>query len=495
METTHIHLHSQFQIGRVDPRIFGGFLEHLGRAVYEGVYEPDSAHADQAGFRTDTMDALRPLDMSVMRYPGGNFASGYHWLDGIGPPAKRPTIFELTWQSIEPNRFGTAEYLNLCRKMNWTPMITVNLGSGTPEEAANWVEFCNSPAGTRYADLRANNHSSQPYGVKLWCLGNEMDGPWQIGYDSAEQYAIRAKQAADMMKKVDNSIELVVCGSSGVLLPTYMEWDHYVLEQLGDRIDYVSLHRYVGNRQNDTADYLAVTNAIDQQIEEMDAVCRFIQAKQRSQKRAYLCFDEWNVWYKNQETDGKGTFSPRLLEEYYNLEDALVFAGFFNSFIRHADVLKIANLAQIVNVIAPIMTRGPEILLQSTYYVFEMFTRRREGISLQPRITGPSYDSPTHGSVAYIDTSAILDGDQLHLFVTNRSLTDTTAVRVSLADRSIEAFTNGDLLTGPEPKAANSFESPDVIKTRPFDSAEVVNGEAALTLPPLSVAATTWQLS
>jgi alpha-N-arabinofuranosidase len=495
METTHIHLHSRFQNGRVDPRLFGGFLEHLGRAVYEGVYDPDSVHADEDGFRTDTLDAFRRLNMPVMRYPGGNFASGYHWMDGIGPSAERPSVLELNWQSIEPNRFGTAEYLNLCHKMNWAPMLTVNLGLGTAEEAANWVEFCNSPAGTRFADLRADNHSRQPYGVKLWCLGNELDGPWQIGHVSAEQYAIRARQAADMMKKVDNTIELVVCGTSAVSLPTYLEWDRHVLEQLGERADYISLHRYAGNHQDDTADYLAVTNAIDRQIEEIDAVCRFVQARQRSSKRAYLCFDEWNVWYKNQETDGKGQFAPHLLEEYYNLEDALVFAGFLNSFIRHADVLKIANLAQIVNVIAPILTRGPEMLLQSTYYVFEMFTRRREGISLRPQLTGPAYDSPTYGAVAYIDASAILNGDQLHLFVTNRSLTESATVRISLADQPINTFLSGDLLTGPEPKAVNSFEQPEVVKTQPFADANVVNGEAALILPPLSVAATTWQVA
>ncbi len=358
MEKTRIVLDAAYTIDKVDPRIFGGFLEHMGRAVYEGVYDPKSSHADENGFRKDTLEALRQMRMTAMRYPGGNFASGYHWMDGIGPKDQRPTVRELAWQSIEPNRFGTDEFFKMSRMMDWTSMITVNLGMGTPEEARNWVEYCNSPVGTKYADLRAKNGSEEPYGVKLWCLGNEMDGPWQLGHVPAEQYAILAQQAAKLMKDTDPSIETVACGTCSMKLSTYMEWDRTVLEYIDSYADYISLHRYVGNPQNDTVDYLAVTNSIDQQIEEMDAVCRYVQAKLRSKKRHYLCFDEWNVWYRTfgpEHTNGRGKFAPPLIEEHYNLEDALVVAGFLNSFIRHADSVKIANIAQIVNVIAPIL--------------------------------------------------------------------------------------------------------------------------------------------
>ena len=347
LQPTKIVAHTKYRIAPVDPRVFGGFLEHMGRAVYRGIYDPDSAHADAEGCRADVLAALRRLNMTAMRYPGGNFVSGYHWQDGVGPRAKRPTVRELAWQSIEPNRFGTDEYLRLCRNMGWTPMLTVNLGTGTPEEARDWVEYCNCPPGTRYADLRAAHGSREPHAVKLWCLGNEMDGPWQLGHVPADQYAIRARQAAKMMKDADSTIELVACGSCGVGLPTYMEWDREVLTGLGGLADYISLHRYVGNPDGDTPDYLAVTAAIDRQIEEMDAACRFAQARARSRKRAFLCFDEWNVWYKDRRTDGAGKFAPHLIEEVYNLEDALVVAGFLHSFVRHADVVKIANLAQI----------------------------------------------------------------------------------------------------------------------------------------------------
>ncbi|MBN1874189.1 MAG: alpha-N-arabinofuranosidase [Anaerolineae bacterium] len=493
-QLTNIILHTDFQIGEVDPRIFGGFLEHMGRAVYQGVFDPECAHADAQGFRTDVLVALKRLRMTAMRYPGGNFASGYHWRDGIGPRAQRPKVRELAWQSLEPNQVGTDEYIQLCHKMAWTPMLTVNLGTGTPEEARDWVEYCNAPSGTRYADMRAANGSARPHAVKLWCLGNEMDGPWQLGHVPADQYAIRAQQAAKMMKDLDRSLELVACGSCGVGMATYMEWDRQVLDYLGELADYVSLHRYVGNHDEDTADYLAVTNSIDRQIEEMDAVCRFVQAKRRSKKRAYLCFDEWNVWYKNHQMDGEGKFAPHLIEEVYNLEDALVVAGFLHSFIRHADVVKIANIAQIVNVIAPVLTRGDDLLLQSIFYPFEMFSRRREGIALQPVVNGPTYISKTYGEVSIIDASAILGDGRLHVFLTNRSQNEIATVQIQLADRQLTAFECAECLTGPDARAANTFEMPNVVVARPFTDITLEGAMAILALSPLSVVALTLQL-
>lgn len=491
MEKTTLDIHPAFQIGQVDRRIFGGFLEHIGRAVYQGVYDPTSSHADENGYRKDVLAALRPLKMTAMRYPGGNFASGYHWMDGVGPRSQRPVVRELAWQSVEPNQFGSEEYLALCRQMGWTPMLTVNLGTGSPEEARNWVEYCNSPAGTRYADLRAANGSPSSHGVKLWCLGNEMDGPWQIGHVPAEQYAIRAQQAAKMMKDVDKSIELIACGSCGITMKTYMEWDRQVLEYLGDLADYVSLHRYVGNPSGDTADFLAVTNSIDRQIEEMDAVCRFVKAKGRSSKRAYLCFDEWNIWYKNNEMDGGGKFAPHLVEEIYNLEDALVAAGFLNSFIRHADVVKIANIAQIVNVIAPVLTRGDDLLVQSIFYPFEMYSRRGQGAALQVKTSGPTYESRSYGTAPVIDSSAILDNDRLHIFATNRSSSEVARVEVHLADRQMKQLEGAELLTGSDPKAHNTFEQPDVVRPQPYTAVKFINGSAEFDLPPLSLLALT----
>lgn len=491
MDETHITLHTQFQVGEVDPRIFGGFLEHLGRAVYQGVYDPECAHADKDGYRTDVIGALDRLEMTTMRYPGGNFVSGYHWMNGVGPVENRPTVRDLAWQSIEPNHFGTDEFIKLCAKLMWTPMIAVNLGTGTPEDARDWVEYCNCSTGTQYSDLRAINGSKEPFGVPLWCLGNEMDGPWQLGHVPADEYAIRAQQAAKMMKDTDPSIELIVCGSCSVTLDSYMEWDREVLEYTWKNVDYVSLHRYVGNHVNDAASYLGVTNAIDRQIEEMDAVCRFVQAKKKSEKRVYSCFDEWNVWYKNRDGNGRGKFAPHLIEEVYNLEDALVVAGFLQSFIRHADSVKIANLAQIVNVIAPIVTCGDEMLIQPTFYPFEMISKRRNGTSLQASVRGPVYISKEYGETQTIDTSVILDRNRLQVFATNRSLVEDAPVVVDLVDAGIDSVIDAEILAGTDPKMANSFEEPDQVKSEMFEGVDVKEGRATFRLPPLSFAAMT----
>ena len=299
-----------------------------------------------------------------------------------------------------------------------------------------------------------------------------MDGPWQLGHVPADQYAIRAQQAAKLMKDTDPSIETVVAGSCNIFLPTYMDWDRTVLEYIGPFADYISLHRYVGNPKGDTSDYLAVTNSIDQQIEEMDAVCRFVQAKTRSKKRQYLCFDEWNVWYRTHSaeyTNGRGKFAPPLIEEHYNLEDALVVAGFLNSYIRHADSVKIANIAQIVNVIAPILTRGDEMLLQSIYYPFAMFARRRDGVAIRPAVSGPSYESPSYGKVSYIDTSAILGDGVLHTFLVNRSISQVAEVEIDHASGMIIDVQSAEILSGTDPNANNTYDHPNILCSGPLN--------------------------
>jgi alpha-N-arabinofuranosidase len=432
-----------------------------------------------------------------MRYPGGNFVSGYHWMDGIGPKEQRPTMRDLAWQSIEPNQVGTDEFMKLAHKMNWTPMVAVNLGTGTPDEARNWVEYCNSPTGTKYADLRAANGHKDPFGVKLWCLGNEMDAPWQLGHVPARDYAIRAQQAAKMMKDVDPSIETIASGSCKIDLPTYASWDREILEYIGPFAEYLSVHRYVRNDDNQAADFFAVTNSIEQQIEEMDAVCRYVQALNRSSKRHYLCFDEYNIWYrarKAEHKDGRGKFAPHLIEETFNLEDTLIIAGFLNSFIRHADVVKIANLSQVVNVLAPIMTRGDEMLLQSIYYPFLMYSQRREGIALRPAVAGPGYESKSFGYVDYIDTSAILGDGLLHVFLSNRNLEENAPVTIEFPGGQFESLDSAEIVTGPGLKAENTYDQPDVVTAKPFSGVKVVDGQAELTLPPVSVAALTFKV-
>jgi alpha-N-arabinofuranosidase len=498
MRRTTIHLHTRFHIAAVDPRIFGGFLEHMGRAVYEGVYDPRSRHADAEGFRTDVLNALRRLRFTTMRYPGGNFASGYHWEDGVGPAARRPLRVEKAWNSREPNHVGTDEFMVLCRKMGWQPMLSVNLGSGTAEEARTWVEYCNGSSATRYGARRAANGHADPYGVKLWCLGNEMDGPWQIGHCSAEEYAARAREAARLMRTVDPTIETVACGSSGPLMPSFADWDARVIDNLDDQADFISLHRYVGNYTENTRDYLAITNSIDRQIEDVDAVARAAQAKRKSAKRTFLSFDEWNVWYKTFSSEGTsahGEFPAHLIEETYNLEDALVVAGFLHSFLRHADCVKVANLAQIVNVIAPVLTRGDEILIQSIFYPIEMFSRRRSGMSLRPAVAGPTYCSDTYGEVTEIDCSAVLDGSRLHVFATNRHLEELAHLTLSVADRRVARVLEAELLGGGDPKAENTFQEPQLVRSVPFDDVTVDEHGVHFSMPPLSFVALTAELA
>ncbi len=492
-----LHLHPSFVVDKVDPRVFGGFLEHMGRAVYEGVYDPGCAHADDMGCRTDVLNALKRLEMTAMRYPGGNFVSGYHWEDGVGPKDQRPTTRDLAWQSLEPNQFGTDEFCELARRMGWTPMMSVNLGTGTPEEARNWLEYCNIDGGSKYADMRRANGAEKPHDIKLWCLGNEMDGPWQIGHVPAETYAINAQQTARMMKMVDPSIEVVACGSCATDLPTYLDWDRKVLDHCKDDIDYISLHRYVGNSAGDTEDFLAVTKSIDDQIEAMQAVCHSVHKTRKTRRQVQLSFDEWNVWYRARDgahVDGKGKFAPHLIEEHYNLEDALVVAGFLNSFIRHADSVKIANLAQIVNVIAPILTRGDEMLVQSIFYPFEMMSKRRNGHALRVAVEGSSYQAKTHGATHHLDASAILDGNQLHTFLVNRSVSQAMEVQVKLAGTHITKLKSAELLHGTDPKANNTYESPSTIQAKSVQDSCIKHGESLVELPPLSVYAATFEI-
>jgi len=461
VDPTHI-------IDEVSPLIFGGFIEHLGRCVYEGVYDPDSSVADEDGFRTDVMRALGELQMTIMRYPGGNFASGYHWEDGVGPQEQRPTVRELAWQSIETNAFGTDEFLKLCGKMGWEPMLAVNLGTGSPEEARNWVEYCNSEAGTKYADQRGKNGVKEPHGVRYWCLGNEMDGPWQLGHVPAKEYAIRAQQAAKMMKDCDRSIEMVACGSSGTGITTFPEWDREVLEYIGTLAPYVSLHKYVGNPNDDPFEYFATGTKVDRQIETIDSTCRYVQAVNRSNRRHYLCFDEWNVWYKDMTMDGAGKVAPALIEEDYNFEDALVVGQFLNSFIRHADVVKIANIAQVVNVIAPLKTRGNELLKQTTFHAFRLFSERKSGQSLRLGVSGDSFDTD-EGPVSCLDTSCIYsaEGNSLSLFMINLSPTDKITVTVNLHGLEATSVT-GEILHHADLKALNTFENPDAVVMNEF---------------------------
>lgn len=489
-----ITIDSKRVIGEISPLLFSGFAEHLGRCIYQGIYDPASPQADENGLRRDVLAALRELNFRSMRYPGGNFVSGYRWEDGIGPKSQRPARRELAWQSIESNQFGVDEFIQFCREIDSEPMLAVNLGAGTIQEAANLVEYCNAPVGTQYANMRAANGNEVPYGVKYWCLGNEMDGPWQIGHLDAIEYGKKAREAAKLMRLHDDSIELALCGSSSSLMPTYPEWDRIGLELCWDLVQYHSMHYYANNSEDDSPSFLALSAAFEDYVDTVAAVLRYVKAKTRSKHDVYLSWDEWNVWYKARETaDRRGgwTEAPHLIEEVYNLEDALVVAQWLNVFLRRADVLKIACIAQIVNVIAPILTTTDDILKQTTYYPLLMFSQMASGNSLDLLVESPRYETKQFGDMPLLDVSSSYDeaAGKNAIFIVNRSLTDRMPIEIRWGDLKPKRISSAQQLSGNDPKAFNSWEHPNRLTTQAIYAPKIIDGVAQMSLPPLSFTA------
>jgi alpha-N-arabinofuranosidase len=475
-------------IAPISPLLFSGFAEHMGRCIYEGIYEPASPHADERGFRRDVLDALRTLKLRSIRYPGGNFLSGYNWQDGIGPKEKRPRRRDMAWKSIETNQFGTHEFIEWCRELGTEPMLAVNLGTGTIQAAGDMVEYCNAQPGTMYADMRVANGSPEPFGVHYWCIGNEMDGPWQIGHLDAEEYGRKAREAAKIMKWHDPSISLILCGSSTTTMPTYPEWDRVVLEHCWEHVDYLSLHYYANNHADDTPSYLALARQFENHLDTLAGTLAYVKALKRSNHDVYLSWDEWNVWYKARHMNGEWTEAPHLIEEVYNLEDALVVAQWMNVFLRRCDVLRIACLAQIVNVIAPILTTSEGMLLQSTYYPFQLFSNLASGQSLRAVVDAPTTTTSKYGDVPMLDVSASYDAQSGKgaVFVVNRSLTETLHTTLEWRGSAPARVRQIQQLAGSDPKAANTWEQPDLVGLQQIEGMQVEDGSVVVDLPPLS---------
>lgn len=478
-------------IGAISPLLFGGFAEHMGRCIYGGIYDPGSPLADERGFRTDVLDALREQQYTVIRYPGGNFLSGYNWLDGVGPKAQRPRRRELAWQSIETNQFGANEFIEFCQAINAAPMLGVNMGTGTIQEAANLVEYCNAPTGSYFADLRAQHGYREPHGVKYWCVGNEMDGPWQIGHLDMHEYANKAREAAKMMRWHDPSIELILCGSSNDQMPTYPEWDRVALETCWEQVDYLSMHYYAGNRDDDTDSYLASAAAFEAFVDTLAGALRYVKAKRRSKHDVYLSWDEWQVWYKDRSGRGGWTEAPHLSEEVYNLEDALVVAQWLNVFLRKCDVLKIACVAQIVNVISWLQTTPTGLLKQSSFYPFKLVSTLARGHALDVRVHAPQHATAKYGDQPVLDVSATYDQatGQTALFVVNRSQTEAVITEINWQSGAPAVIDAAWQLTGNDPKAANSWESPNALVAHALTPPIVRDAQVTLQLPPLSFTA------
>lgn len=499
-DAARVYVDSRRTIGAIDPNLFGSFLEHLGRAIYEGIYDPGSRLSDANGFRTDVMKVIRELGVPIIRYPGGNFVSGYNWLDGVGPKKDRPVVLDKAWNTTETNQFGTNEFMTWCKAAGTKPLMGLNLGTGTPEQAAALVEYCNVEKGTEWSDLRRKHGYAEPYHVEHWCLGNEMDGPWQIGHMSATEYGYRAADAARQMRYVDPTLKLIACGSSGPLMPTYLEWDREVLEQCYPYVDGLSLHRYFGNTQEETggesSKYLALNLTMDQQIEETLAVCDMVRGRQRSPKQLWLSFDEWNVWYRERTGDavnGHRKVAPHLLEEIYNLEDALLVGGLVNSLLRHADRVKIACLAQLVNVIAPIMTNADGLYLQTIYYPYSWGLHYARGASLSVLTESPTYEVSGMGQVPYLDVAGTNAGDgNISLFILNRDLSNPHVVEVNWEDRTPGRVLAAQVLTGDDLKAVNSFAAPRNVVPREFPKPSTSGNRTRFEVPARSYTVVQW---
>lgn len=415
-------------IGNIDRRIYGSFIEHLGRAVYNGIYEPSHKSADDMGFRSDVLALIKELNVPVVRYPGGNFVSGYNWEDGIGDKAKRPKKLELAWLCVETNEVGIDEFQEWAKRAETDIMMAVNLGTRGPDEARNLIEYCNGRTDTYYANLRRKNGFDKPFGIKLWCLGNEMDGDWQICHKTAEEYARVATETAKVLKWVDPSVELVACGSSDPNMPTFGTWEKTVLEHTYDYVDYLSLHCYYGNRDGNTLNLLARAEDMDRFIKTTAAICDEIKAKKNSDKTINLSFDEWNVWYRTKDeekTMERWQIAPHLLEEKYNFEDALLVGSMLMTLQNNCDRVKIACLAQLVNVIAPIMTEnGGAAWKQTIFYPYMYASVYGNGRALKAKCESDSYKSKEGWDIPYLCSSVIdnKEKSEIIVFTVNRSL-------------------------------------------------------------------------
>ncbi len=487
-----ITVDSERRIGEVDPRLYGSFIEHLGRAVYGGMYEPGHPTADEDGFRGDVLELVRELGVSVVRYPGGNFVSGYNWEDGIGPREERPRRLDLAWRTVETNEVGVNEFMAWCRKAGSEPMMAVNLGTRGPDEARNLLEYCNHPQGTYWSDLRRQHGCAEPHAIKLWCLGNEMDGPWQIGHKTAEEYGRVACETAKVMKWVDPTIELVACGSSNMGMPTFGLWETAVLQHCYEHVDYISLHTYYGNRDDNTPRFLGRPVQMDEFIAKVVSICDDIKARKGGKKDIHLSFDEWNVWYHSNLADKQmepWQVAPPLLEDIYNFEDALVVGGMLITLLKHADRVKIACLAQLVNVIAPIMTEtGGGLFRQTIYYPFMHAATLGRGVALDLQAQSPVYEDSEIGPIPYVDAVATLNPEDgsLTLFALNRSRSEEVVLEADL--RSLPSCRAGRhiVLHHDDAKAVNSLSAPHAVAPVDVEPPAVKDGRMVVALPRFS---------
>lgn len=484
----------EFIVGEIDERLYGSFLEHMGRVIYHGVYEPGHACGDEEGFRKDVLQAVREMGVTAVRYPGGNFVSSYHWEDGVGPREKRPKKIDLAWKAVETNEFGTDEFIHWSKKAGVEPIFTVNLGTRGIEEALQYLEYCNFPSGTQYSELRKSHGVEEPYRVKLWCLGNEMDGNWQIGHKSAGEYGRLAAEAGKVMKLLDPEIELIACGSSLSTMGTYPAWDMEVLEAAYDVIDYLALHQYYGGQEKGTAAFLAQALDMEEYIRTIRAAVQLVKQKKRSKKEVRLSIDEWGVWAVPGETVNREveknlwqTAAP-ISEQIYTMEDALLFAGMQMAMLRNADVVKMACQSLLTNVSACIMTEsGGEMWLQTIYYPFYYFANYARGTVLQSVYRGEAYACEGFDRVPYLDQVVVWNQErnEVAAFLVNRCEDSGQKVEIVLQGMIPEAIREAVYLAAENKKMTNQ-KNHLAVRPRKSETVELEENCVVAELLPLS---------
>jgi alpha-N-arabinofuranosidase len=478
------------RVAELDRRVFGSFVEHMGRCVYTGIYEPEHPAADDDGFRTDVLDLVRELGVSLVRYPGGNFVSGYRWEDGVGPRAERPVRRDLAWRSTETNEFGLDEFMAWTRRAGVEAMMAVNLGTRGVQEALDLHEYATHPAGTALSDLRVANGTAEPHDVRLWCLGNEMDGPWQTGHKTAREYGRLAAETARALRQADDRLQLVACGSSGSQMPTFGAWEATVLEESYDLVDMVSAHAYYQEVDGDVASFLASGVDMDHFIDSVVATADAVGARLGSRKRIGISFDEWNVWYQSRfEEEGPPPGwpkAPRLIEDRYNVTDAVVVGGLLVSLLRHADRVQAACLAQLVNVIAPIMTEpGGPAWRQTIFHPFAQASALCSGDVLSLALDSPTVTTTRFGEVTALDAVATRDDRGTTVLVVNRSADDDAEVTVDTRPLGRQRVESCTTIHDSDRFAVNTADDPDRVRPRPLEVTADGDG-VRLTLPAVS---------
>jgi alpha-L-arabinofuranosidase len=507
MRKVSVTLRHDEVIGDTDPRLFGAFVEHVGRCVYGGIFEPGHPTADANGFRGDVLALVRELNPSLVRYPGGNFVSGYDWEDGVGPRAERPRRLDLAWGATESNQFGTNECIDWCGLVGAEPMLAVNLGTRRADAARNLLEYCNHPQGTAWSELRRAHGWPQPHGVKLWCLGNEMDAPWQMETKTAQEYGRIAAQAAKLMKWMQPDVELAVCGSSGRNMPSFGAWEETVLQHTFEHVDYISLHTYLNDYARDSAAFLASSDLMDEFIDDVVAIADSVAAATKATKRIMLSFDEWNVWYRTRGNVQGGRAqpgwpqAPPILEEIYTMQDALAFGGACISLLNHADRVKVACLAQLVNAIAPIMTEtGGPAWRQTIFHPFAQMSRFGRGRVLRARVDSPAYEAsyydPAPGAdlhfamprVPYLKFAAVQDRATggINLFALNRHIEEPMPLEVTVQGDCEIMLADAQQLRHDDLNAVNTRDQPDQVSPAALQDVSTRGSRLSATLAPAS---------